>query len=323
MSGNYTICVGTIGSGAWLSPNGGESWRRVGRGLWSESRVFALTVHPTKPRTVLAGADDGIYRSDNGGQSFERLESPMDKLHVWKIAVDPVDPDIIFVGTRPAALFRSKDGGRSLQKLPAEMAEDCPNVRIPRVTALSVDPSDHRVVWAGIEVDGVRRSTDGGDSWQTITSGIPDPDIHDIGVFVNGGARVLTTTPHEIFESHDRGESWQGLGIGGRFQLPYCRSLAQKADDPQTLFVATGDGAAGSTGAIQCSKDGGKSWQALELPVVPNSPIWAFATHPADPGRIVACSHYGELYTTENAGDSWMKLPREFTEIRSISWVPN
>jgi len=280
MSGNYTICVGTIGSGAWLSPNGGESWRRVGRGLWSESRVFALTVHPTKPRTVLAGADDGIYRSDNGGQSFERLESPMDKLHVWKIAVDPVDPDTIFAGTRPAALFRSKDGGRSLQKLPAEMAEDCPNVRIPRVTALSVDPSDHRVVWAGIEVDGVRRSTDGG-------------------------------------------ESWQGLGIGGRFQLPYCRSLAQKADDPQTLFVATGDGAAGTTGAIQCSKDGGKSWQALELPVVPNSPIWAFATHPADPGRIVACSHYGELYTTENAGDSWMKLPREFTEIRSISWVPN
>jgi hypothetical protein len=60
-----------------------------------------------------------------------------------------------------------------------------------------------------------------------------------------------------------------------------------------------------------------------ELPVKPNSPIWAFATHKADPGLVVACSHYGELYKTENAGDSWVKLPREFTEIRSLSWTPN
>ena len=323
MSGNYTICVGTIGSGLWTSHDGGESWRRVMKDLWSESQVFSLTVHPREPRTVFAGANDGIYKSGDGGQSFNRLESPMDKLHVWKVAVDPIDPDILFAGTRPAALFRSKDGGRSWKKLPAEMAEDCPNVRIPRVTALSVDPTDHRVVWAGIEVDGVRRSTDGGDSWQTITSGIPNPDIHDIGVVVNGGARVLTTTPHEIFESHDRGESWHGLGIRDQFHLRYCRSLSQKADDSETLFVATGDGAAGITGAIQRSKDGGKSWQALELPAVPNSPIWAFATHAADAGRIVACSHYGELYMTENAGDSWTKLPREFTEIRSVAWLPN
>jgi photosystem II stability/assembly factor-like uncharacterized protein len=323
MAGNYTICVGTIGSGAWTSRDGGETWRRVMQGLWSESQVFGLTVHPAEPRTVFAGANDGIYKSGDGGQSFEQLESPMDKLHVWKIAVDPTDPDIIFAGTRPAALFRSKDGGRSWKRLPAEIAKDCPNVRVPRVTALSVDPTDHRVVWAGIEVDGVRRSTDGGNSWQTITSGINDPDIHDIGVLVNGGARVLTTTPHEIFESHDRGESWQGLGIRDRFHLRYCRSLSQKADDPETLFVATGDGAAGTTGAIQRSQDGGKSWQALDLPAVPNSPIWSFATHTADPGRIVACSHYGEMYMSENAGDSWTKLPREFTEIRSISWVPN
>jgi len=323
MSSNCTICVGTIGSGLWTSRDGGESWRRVMKGLWSESQVFGLTVHPKQPGIVFAGANDGIYKSSDGGQSFERLESPMDKLHVWKIAVDPTDPDIIFAGTRPAALFRSKDGGRSWQKLPAQMAEECPNVRVPRVTALSVDPTDNRVVWAGIEVDGVRRSTDGGDSWQTITSGIPDPDIHDIGVVVNGGPRVLTTTPHEIFESHDRGESWQGLGVGSRFHLGYCRSLSQKVDDPETLFVATGDSAVGTTGAIQRSKDGGKSWQALDLPAVPNSPIWAFGTHAADPGRIVACSHYGELYMSENAGDSWAKLPREFTEIRSIALVLN
>ena len=42
----FTICVGTIGSGAWVSPDGGESWQRVRSGLWGESRVFGLAVHP-------------------------------------------------------------------------------------------------------------------------------------------------------------------------------------------------------------------------------------------------------------------------------------
>lgn len=324
MSGNATLCVGTIGSGAWVSPDGGESWRRVMRGLWSESRVFTLSVHPAEPRTVFAGADDGVYKSQDGGQSFERLESPMNSLHVWKIAFDPSDPDTIFAGTRPAALYRSRDGGRHWQKLAAEMAEECPNVRVPRVTALAVDPQDRRVVWAGVEVDGVRRSLDGGDTWTRIGGGLDDPDIHDVMVRAAGNRKtVLTSTPREIFASADRGESWQGLGVAAQFSLPYCRHLALRADDPDTVFVATGDGAAGSTGAIQRSTDGGESWRALSLPAVPNSPIWAFATHPADAGLIYACSHYGELYATADAGDSWRKLPREFTEIRALSWTPN
>jgi len=324
MSGNFTICIGTVGTGVWLSPDGGESWKRAGGALWNESRVFGLTVHPTQPRTVFAGAHDGIYKSTDGGQTFARLDGPLNSLEVWRIAIDPVDPDVIFAGTRPAALYRSKDGGAHWQKLPAEIADECPNVRIPRITALTVDPSDHRVIWAGIEVDGVRRSTDGGDSWSRISmEAIPDPDIHDIAITVNGTTTVLTSTPREIFASKDRGQNWYPLMVGGQFKLGYCRHLAQKADDPDTLFVATGNGAAGDKGAIQRSTNGGRSWQVARLPDEPNSPIWAFATHPADPTRIIACSHYGELYATQDAGDSWRKLPREFTEIRSLSWVPN
>jgi photosystem II stability/assembly factor-like uncharacterized protein len=323
MDKDFTICVGTIGSGAWLSPDGGENWRRVMKGLWSESRVYGLCVHPTETRTVFAGANDGLYKSTDGGQSFEHIDSPMDAMDVWKIAFDPSDPNIVFAGTRPAALFRSTDGGRHWRQCTVEMAEDCPNVRIPRVTALTVDPADHSIVWAGVEVDGVRRSLDGGETWSRITEGIDDPDIHDVTTAVTAGKATFTTTPREIFASEDRGKSWHGLGVGRHFALPYCRSLAVKADNPDTLYVATGDGAVGKTGAIQRSTDGGQHWKMLKLPVEPNSPIWAFATNPADPDRIVACSHYGELYRSDDSGDGWTKLPREFTEIRAIAWVPN
>jgi photosystem II stability/assembly factor-like uncharacterized protein len=321
---NVTLCVGTIGSGAWVSPDGGESWRRVERGLWGESRVYGLAHHPTERRTVFAGADDGIYRSDDGGQSFEHLDTPMNKMDVWKIAFDPTEPQTIFAGTRPAALFRSQDGGRRWRRLAVEMVEHCPNVGVPRVTALTVDPGDPSIVWAGVEVDGVRRSLDGGETSSRVAGGLDDPDIHDVAVrTADDGATVLTSTPREIFASTDNGETWQRLGVGGHFGLRYCRGLALKADDANTLFVATGDTAVGSTGAIERSQDGGKSWQRLPLPVAPNSPIWAFATHRADPGLIFACSHYGELFASEDAGDSWRKLPRELTEIRALAWTPN
>src|SRR5205814_2139572 len=138
-------------------------------------------------------------------------------------------------------------------------------------------------------------------------AGVNDPDIHDTAISINGAKTVLTSTPREIFASTDGGESWRGLGVGKHFRLPYCRSLALKPDEPGVLFVATGDGALGSTGAIQRSRDGGQSWQALPLPVEPNSPIWSFATHPANPNRILACSHYGEIFASEDAGDSWIK----------------
>jgi photosystem II stability/assembly factor-like uncharacterized protein len=321
MADNFTICVGTVGTGVWHSPNGGETWGQVREGLWGESRVYSLTVHPYDPHLVYAGADDGIYRSHNGGKSFERLDSPMNALHVWKIAIDPVDPQVVFAGTRPSAFFRSRNGGQQWEKLNVDLAEECPAVRIPRVTSLAVDPADHNVVWAGIEVDGVRRSLDGGDTWMHIAGDLNDPDIHDIAI--GASSTVLVSTPREIFVSTDTGESWKGLGVHKSFAFPYCRSLALKADNPHVMFVATGDAAVGSTGAIERSLDGGQTWNRPPLPVEPNTPMWAFATHAANPNLIVACSHYGEVFTSHDSGNSWDKVRREFAEIRALAVMPN
>ena len=324
MAKNFTIYVGTIGTGLWRSPDGGENWSRVGSGgLWGDSRVFGVTIHPEDPNVIFAGADDGIYRSADRGQSFERLESPLDQFQVWKIAIDPVDPDTIFAGTRPSALFRSRDGGQHWDQLSVELADECPNVRIPRVTALVVDPSDHNVIWAGVEVDGVRRSLDGGDTWTHIQGGLNDPDIHDMAISMAEPKTVLTITPGEIFASTDVGESWQGLGVRKHFNMPYCRSVAVKEDDPKVIFIAAGDAPVGITGNLQRSRDMGQTWERIEMPVDPNTPMWAFATHPVNPDLILSCSHYGELFASADGGDWWVKLRREFTEVRSLAWTPN
>src|SRR5256885_13954992 len=102
MSGKYTICAGTIGSGLWLSGDGGESWRRVMKGLWSESRVFGVSVHPHEPRTVFAGADDGIYKSSDGGQSFARGATPKKPPAAWGTPGPPAESQAVRAGAPPA-----------------------------------------------------------------------------------------------------------------------------------------------------------------------------------------------------------------------------
>jgi len=197
---------------------------------------------------------------------------------------------------------------------------------------MAVDPADHQVVWAGAEVDGVRRSLDGGETWETIGAAVTpgkigrqlnDPDIHGITVSGTSPTTVFVSTPREIFASTDAGESWQPLGVKNHFPLPYCRGIAVKADDPNVLFVANGDAAAGETGTVQRSKDRGHTWETLRLPVVPNTPMWTFAMHAADPNLVLTCSHYGQVFVSADAGDSWSKVRREFSEIRALAWVPN
>ena len=323
MSQNMTICVGTLGQGIWRSTDGGDNWGRVTNGVYGEAAVRALAVHPKNPNVIYAGVDDGLYRSEDQGESWERLDSPMNDLPIWALAIDPVDTDTIFAGTRPALLFRSKDGGKQWERLPVEVAEECPNVRIPRVTALVVDPVNPSHVWAGIEVDGVRRSKDGGDSWETVTTGIDDPDIHDVTITLGPPKTVLIITPREVFSSTDDGVTWEPVGAGSQVSLSYCRPVTIKADDPQTIFMGNGDGPFGSTGAIHRSRDRGRTWEDLPLPVPPNGGFWDFATNRSDPDFILASTINGQVFFSANAGDSWNKYYKEFGEVHSLAWAAN
>ena len=323
MAQNMTICVGTLGQGIWRSADGGENWQRIKEGLYSESAVRALAVHPKDPSLIFAGVDDGIYRSQDQGKSWQRMDSPMNYIPVWASSIDPVDSDTIFAGTRPAAPFRSRDSGDTWQTLSVQIADECPNVRIPRVTALVVDPLDHSNVWAGIEVDGVRRSRDGGDTWESVAGGISDLDIHDLVITSGPPKTLLTITPREVFSSTDDGATWEPVGASRQVSIPYCRPVAVKADDPNTIFMGNDDGAFGSSGAVHRSRDRGRTWEPLSLPVQPNGGIWDLATHPSDPDFILASTVNGQLFFGSDGGDSWTKCRRDFGEVHALAWVAN
>ena len=330
MAKEYTILIGTVGQDLNVSSDGGQSWTHVGRvhpTIQDEGNVRALCVYPDNPRRVLAGSDVGVFRSEDGGATWENLDAPTSDLEVWSVTVDPTDPDTIFVGTRPEG-FRSRDGGKSWSRLRMGVNMNGP-IGAPRTTRMVVDPKDSRTIWAGTEVAGVYKSLDGGDNWMRLPDLGPNPfhgDIHDVALKTGVRSTVYCTSPFGIAASHDEGESWEHhsfpkFNVGAR--ASYCRGMLIKADDPDVMFVGNGDTIPGVTGALQRTKDGGKSWEPVTLPVEPNSLIYWMGTHKERPNVIVAASILGYVYVSEDGGDSWQKLQKEFGEVRSVALLPN
>jgi photosystem II stability/assembly factor-like uncharacterized protein len=322
MATDYSICLGTAGWGVWHSPDAGQSWVRHRAPFPLNSRIQALVVHPTEPHSIFAGGDTGLFVSQNSGAQWERIGAPGAVPTIWSLAVDPVDPRILFAGTRPAGVYRSRDGGLRWEKLAVDIAQEC-SIGTPFVTSVMVDPDDHRMVWAGVEIDGVFRSLDGGDTWRHVETGLYDPDIHAMTIAATQPRRVYASTAREVFASANMGETWQPLSVREKWPLPYARGIAVKADDPGVLFAGCGETTTGEKGHVLRTTDYGETWETLRLPVQPNATIWGLATHPADANRILAFSLFGEVYISDDAGDSWRKIAREFGEIRAAAWLPN
>ena len=316
------VYAGTSGQGAWYSTDLGETWKRPLRGwagMYLESRVWALAAHPQEPRFVYAGTETGIYRWDVNERLWTHLPSPMDTMQVWSLTMHPKNPAVLYAGTRPAALFRSSDAGRTWDRIGVEFSPTCEFIFHPRVTTLFFDPTDERTLWAGAEIDGVRRSTDSGRTWQTCNNGLPTLDIHGMAVVQNGSKAVFATTNEGLFRSEDNGASWRHLRLNSTWQ--YTRTIWPRADGKGTVFLTNGDGPPGSTGRLWRSRDYGATWEDAGLPPVLNSTPWCIATNAADPNLIFVCSNLGQFFRSTDGGETWRKLARELGEVRALMWT--
>jgi photosystem II stability/assembly factor-like uncharacterized protein len=321
---SHRLYVGTIGEGLWRSLDGGESFVRASDGMFVECHVRALAVDARDPRVLHLGCELGLFRSGDGADNWARVESPLNGLQIWSILQMPSAPQTMFVGTCPSRLFRSTDGGRGWTEPSARITPECPRILHTRVTTLVADPNEPDTIWAGVEIDGIHQSRDGGRSWHKVGSGLSSLDIHALAIVParHGPKRLIAATNNDINLSTDDGQTWQPLHIGRSLPWSYCRTLAQPVGQPDVILLGNGNGPPGHAGVIARSVDGGETWEAAQLPGLANSTIWNFATHPADPSLIYASSVSGELYRSVNGGVSWEKLAREFGEIRALAWAP-
>src|SRR5215212_1161338 len=211
------------------------------------SGAVCIAVDPRDPRRVYVGTfDDGVYATDDGGRTWRASESGLGDSRVLSIAVSPSHErsgtSVIYAGTEPSNLYRSEDGGRSWQLLPAlrELPSE-PNWSFPgrpwthHVRTIALHPTDPDWLLVGIELGGVMRSLDGGDSWQD-----HNPEAH------SDAHRLLThpLAPERVYEaagqgvavSSDRGASWSTFE--GGLDRRYAWAAAIDPADPDLWYVA-------------------------------------------------------------------------------------
>ena len=329
-----TILVGTAGQGILRSVDDGASWHRLGlkEAIEFDGVVRSLAVDPADPKRVFAGADAGICLSTDGGAHFALLSSPADGMTVWALAIDPNDPRSIFAGTGApsrAAMFHSADGGASWRRLAVELPEFCRGVNRPRILSICIDPDDGRDVWFGVEEGGAWRSRDRGETWSRVdgaAGGIASGDIHGIGILPAGalGPKAhLVLTVNTVYTSVDDGRTWAGASSRARFDgMYYTRTVQPLADHADHLLIAIGDGTPGTRSRIYRSEDRGASWSPSVQHTPPNSTFWAFGAHASNPALLFAGTKYGHLFRSSDAGRSWHKEWRDFSEITSVAWTP-
>ena len=301
-------------------------WQKLTAGLPDGVEARCVAAQPGAPNVIYVGTQSGPYRSSDGGDSWNRLALPGGDRLVWSILLDPKDPRTIYVGTQGTTIFRSRDGGANWRELTPPEPKGMVKMSFPcRVIRLASDPSQPSRIYAGLEVGGVMRSGDGGDSWEgcneslleftkeprlrsrivsdTETEGMMDSHALATSPAVSG--TVFLANRMGLFRSGDGGMHWHEIGIGRFSPLTYARDVKVSAHDPRTMYAALSVAAVSDEGSLYRSRDLGESWQRFDHGVAMKSTLMIIAESPSNPDRVYCATRKGQVFGTEDGGRSW------------------
>lgn len=270
---------------------------------------------------VFAGSSKGLFVSDDEARTWS--PAGLDGLAVWQLRAT-ADGSRLYAGVEPAQLYTSADGGHTWQEIEAlarmpEASQWCVPLTPPlpgRARALVVDPTDPRRLWVGVEVGGILRSTDAGESWSLNQPG-GNPDIHMLSVHPSSPDTLFVSTGYGrldgiapmiegnagVFRSDDAGLNWRYVwqGVTPRYSRPMCIDPRP----PHCLTVASAPTAfsnykeaGGAQAMLFRSDDGGTSWRSLCDAA--HSPSGAnfhgLAPDPTVPDGVVVGTDNGEVW---------------------------
>ena len=290
----------SVGWGVFRSTDAGKTWTKMG--LENTGRISRIVVHPTNPDIVYVASlghsygpqpERGIYRTSDGGKSWERVLFVNDSTGASDLVMDPNNPRILFAGMWQ---FQINTWGR----------------------------------FSGGAGSGIWTSRDGGTTWKRITgNGLPTTQIGKIGLamskansnriygLIEAGdgvpaTNIKETTRGRLWRSDDGGEKWQVVSydqqVAGRTH--YYNRMAAMPDNPDEAYFLTANWAQ--------TLDGGKTIldpPNAKIPGGDHHDIWIDPTN----GHRMIVSHDGGVSITENRGQSWRRIQLPIAQMYHVA----
>jgi photosystem II stability/assembly factor-like uncharacterized protein len=320
---------GAVGGGVWKSVNAGVTWEPIFDGQPIGS-IGAIAVAPSNPEIIYVGSGEadfrsdltygnGVYKSIDGGRTWKNIGLTASR-HISRIAVDPKNPDAVFVAAMGSAygpgpergLFRSTDGGTNWTKV---LFRDENSAAID----VTLDPDHPQTVWAALLHDqrppwsayppvtttgAIFKSTDGGSVWTPVTGGgLPEGDWGRVGLAIARGTHgqriyaLIDTKEGGLFKSDDGGQTWLRTGTDPRIRgrMWYFGELYVDPKNPDTVYVPNV--------SIYRSTDAGKTFTAIKG--APGGDDYhALWIDPSNPQRLIFGSDQG-VGVSVDGGSTW------------------
>lgn len=320
------------------------SFREIGPAI-SGGRVTAVAGVPGNSATYYVGAaDGGVFRTTDGGITWKALFQYESVASIGALAVDPVNPNIVWAGTGEAnvrndvsfgdGVYKSTDGGAHWKRMGLE--------RSFQISRILIDPHQPNNVmvaamgspWADREDRGVYRTTDGGATWQKVLYLGPSVGIADMAMdpqnpqVVFAAAYRFRRTPWSysdggpedaIYRSIDQGRTWQRLSGHGLPKDPVGRiGLAVAASEPNVVYAVMGS----NEGVLWRSDDSGDHWGLVSKDQEVDARPFYFShieVDPRNPDHVLALSN--NLMESQDGGKNFSIIAKQVHVDHHTIWI--
>jgi len=275
-------------------------------------------------------------------QFYDGTQHPWEFKRVWHIEPSLSDPDTAYAGVEDAAIFKTTDGGKSWKEVPGLRGHGTgpqwqPGAGGMCLHSIIIDPSDPNRIWIAISAAGAFRTDDGGKNWKPINKGlyskyIPNPTaeighcVHHIAMNPKKPGTLFMQKHWDVMRSDDAGDQW--TKISGNLPTDFGFVIDVHSHEPETIYVVPikSDGEhfvhEGKL-RVYRSKTGGNEWEALTKGL-PQSNCYvnvlrdAMSVDTLDKCGIYFGTSGGQVYYSNDAGDSWNAAVRDLPPVLSV-----
>ncbi|MGH7204599.1 MAG: WD40/YVTN/BNR-like repeat-containing protein [Nitrospiraceae bacterium] len=285
-------------------------------GCGGSDAIVVIALHPTKPNILYVATNDYIYKTRDGGQTWENLSKGMSHSRVISMAIDPAYPATVYAGTKGDAVFKSYDGG---QRWVSQRAGLEGVVMTSVVNQFVFDPLDSNRLFVATTL-GIFESQNGGEAWQKRMDGMTEVlMVVTLALDHTRPTTMYAGTSGGVYKTMNRAVRWEKAnnGLVPPDLLQSSRALGVTVIQvdphvPDTVYAATLNG-------IYKSTNGAQSWTRIAQSL-PDQMISAMVLDRAIASVIYVASREG-IHKSEDGGDTWKAMNKGLATLNVRSLV--